>query len=147
MVVDDEQLTVDHIKKVVPKLHPDWEVTMIAENGYEAYELFKSGNVNLILTDINMPVMNGLELCQKIKEINPNQKMIILSGYNEFHLAQEAMKYGVKHFLLKPLVTDDLYLALDNIASEIDTEEKKYPHSNPCSIIQRNQSTMSFVIF
>ncbi|WP_163537958.1 response regulator [Gracilibacillus sp. YIM 98692] len=122
MVVDDEKLTRDFLKIKIPELHPDWEVTALAEDGKVACEKYENIHFDLILTDIKMPTMDGLELCRVVKEKNPNQKIMILSGYNEFHLAQEAIAYGVKEYLLKPLIMEELFSAIDKITRELISE-------------------------
>ena len=85
----------------------NWEsldITLIgtAENGIEAYNIILDEYPEIVLTDIKMPGLGGLDLIQRIQEINPDTQFVILSGYGEFEFARCAMKYGVKHYLLKP---------------------------------------------
>src|SRR5437899_1762258 len=95
LIVDDEPLTREYLKLHIPVLHPDWHVTAEAMDGSEAWEILQKMKFDLIITDIKMPIMDGLELCRLIYERNPKQKTVILSGFDEFSLAKEAMRYGV----------------------------------------------------
>jgi two-component system response regulator YesN len=78
------------------------------EHGLEACQWLASHSVDLVLTDIRMPVMNGLELAEHISKRYPHVKTIVLSGYNDFELARESMRYGTLDYLLKPINPDEL---------------------------------------
>lgn len=124
MVVDDEPLTREYLRKNVPLLSSRWEVSSEAMDGKEALDLIKESNVDLIVTDIKMPVMDGLELCREVSKEYPKIKIVILSGYDEFEFARKAIKYGVKDYILKPIVREELKSILDNMALTI--EEGRY---------------------
>ena len=74
----------------------------LCSNGLEAYDMILDESPDIVLTDIKMPGLNGLELIKKVSESALTPQFIILSGYGEFEYAKKAMKYGVKHYLLKP---------------------------------------------
>ncbi|HEX3048334.1 MAG TPA: helix-turn-helix domain-containing protein, partial [Bacillota bacterium] len=74
------------------------------------------------ITDIRMPVMDGLELLETVSIYYPYLKMVIISGYSEFEYAKQAIKYGVKDYLLKPLETEELRVALEKIRITIQSE-------------------------
>jgi len=121
LIVDDEPMVRKRLKTII-----DWEQVgfcLVGEacDGEEGLELVKKRNPDLVITDIRMPVINGLELIQKAKEENPFLQAAILSGYNDFEYAQEAMKYGVKHYLLKPIEKDKLLQVLEKIREEISS--------------------------
>lgn len=120
MIVDDEPLTREYMKKNASLIDSRWQVTAEATNGIEALDILNINLVDLIITDIKMPVMDGLMLCNQVYNKYPNIRIIILSGYEEFDFAKEAMKYGVKDYLLKPLVKNDLKNILNNIAEAIE---------------------------
>lgn len=125
MIVDDEPLTREYMKYNIPLLNDKWQVVSEAMEGSEALELLKYKPVDLIVTDIKMPVMDGLELCRKLSEKHLVQKIIILSGYDEFAFAREALRYGVSEYILKPIVKDELKKALDRVTEQIETENNR----------------------
>ncbi len=125
MIVDDESLTREFMKLNIPLINTQWQTAYEATDGQEALEILKHHKVDLIITDIKMPVMNGLELCKIVSLTYPNQKIIILSGYDEFTLAREAIRYGVNEYLLKPIVNEELKEAINRITLEISKERNQ----------------------
>ncbi|MBH5320404.1 response regulator [Paenibacillus sp. GSMTC-2017] len=124
LIVDDEPLTRQYIRSNLSALHNEWICTGEAADGREALELIDGGaSFDLIMTDIKMPVMTGIELARELSRRHPRPRMIIVSGYDEFSLAKEAMHYGVHDYLLKPLVREELVAVLDTIASELSVEQ------------------------
>ncbi|QJD87346.1 response regulator [Cohnella herbarum] len=123
MIVDDEAPIRSGIKMKV-----DWEelgmqVAAEASDGAEALELIERGDIDLVITDITMPVMDGLNLIRKATEINDNVKFIIISGYSEFEYARTAMKYGISEYLLKPLKEAEMRASLLAVKEEILASE------------------------
>lgn len=125
MVVDDEPLTREFLKNTIPLLDGRWEVVAEAMEGQEALEKLEDNVLDLIITDIKMPVMNGIELCKHIREKGSEIKIIILSGYEEFEFAKKAMQYGVREYLLKPIIKDDLIQSITTITNDIEYENKQ----------------------
>lgn len=123
MLVDDEKLTLEYLKMTIPQQDPDWQVAALCSDGIEALEWLSSHQSDLIITDIKMPEMTGLELSRKVKELYPNQKIMILSGYDEFKFAQQAIQYGVRDYLLKPISLDDLKKSLSQIKTLLEREK------------------------
>lgn len=95
-----------------------------AEDGESALNLIEKYMPHLVVTDIKMPVMDGLELCRELYSFYPAIQILIVSGYNEFELAQKAIEYGVKGFLLKPLSTQRLQESLRKIKIALDSKEE-----------------------
>jgi two-component system response regulator YesN len=123
MIVDDEA----HIRNGM-KMKVDWEqlgmsVMAEASDGLEALNYIENGNIDLVITDINMPLMDGLTFIQKALEISKDVKFIIVSGYSEFEYARTAMKFGITEYLLKPLKETDMQTSLMKIKDEILTIE------------------------
>ena len=118
LIVEDEEI----IRKVLPVII-DWnsigiEVVGTAKNGIEALKFIKENRVDLTLTDIRMPVMNGLELARELKKVYPQIKTILLSAYSEFDYARKGIEYGVYGYLLKSSDEDeikDYFLSLIDI--------------------------------
>ena len=108
LVVDDEQ---NQRRALIQKV--DWEAagfTVIgeAENGVEAIEIVEILEPDLIFTDIKMPMISGLELAAKVREISPITQIVILSGYDNFEYAQTAIQYNIVRYLLKPISSEEL---------------------------------------
>lgn len=110
----------------------DWaslgfEVTDSAENGQEAWDQCAKGAPDLLLTDIKMPFMDGLQLADLVKRQYPGTRIIILSGYDEFEYAQKALKLAVDEYVLKPFSSRDLVEVLMKMRNALDEEaaEKK----------------------
>ena len=103
LIVDDEQLMRQYLDLNLSSICSDFCVTGIACDGLEALELLQKQSFDLVITDIKMPEMDGLNLAKYIFEAELNTKVIIISGYNEFEYARMALKYGVSDYLLKPL--------------------------------------------
>lgn len=108
IIVDDEKIIRETIYSII-----DWsaigiEVVGLCANGIDAFDRIVDEYPDIVITDIRMPGLSGLELIQKVQEAELNVEFIILSGYNEFEFAQTAMKYGVQHYLLKPCNENDI---------------------------------------
>lgn len=120
LVVDDEfELRRALIEKV------DWqsagfEVIGEAENGIEALECIESLEPDLIITDIKMPMISGLELAKRIREIRPAAQIVILSGYDSFEYARTAIEYNIISYLLKPISSSEMTEELKNIRAKMD---------------------------
>ncbi len=122
LVVDDEIRQREAVIKSVNWERAGFNVVGDAENGIEALELLERLEPDLIMTDIKMPLMTGLELARRVREIRPATKFIILSGYDDFEYAQEAFRYNVIRYLLKPISANELTGELEKIRFEMDTE-------------------------
>ena len=93
-----------------------------------ALPLIQSTQPDLLITDIKMPFMDGLELCKIVRERMPWVKIVILSGHDEFEYAQKAINLGVTEYLLKPVTAQDLHHVLQRIAVQIDRERRDREH-------------------
>ncbi|WP_078552467.1 response regulator transcription factor [Bacillus alkalicellulosilyticus] len=122
LLVDDEQLIVKSLLKTIAWEELHCTVVGTARNGKEALKKYQQFAPDIVITDIRMPVMDGIELLKNIKEINPKSKAIILSGYDEFSYARDAMKYGASDYILKPIDYDELYRSVEKISKEIKEE-------------------------
>lgn len=125
LIVDDELI----IRKGI-SMSIDWEeqgVEIVGEaaNGKEAIEKLETLKPDILITDIRMPEMNGLELCRYIYEKNFDIKMIVLTGYDDFEYAKQAITYKVNDFLLKPVGAEKLIEAVAKIIKEINQERIK----------------------
>ena len=126
IVAEDEILLLDHLAEKIEACAPDFKVAGKAQTGDEAYRLVKEHNPDLLITDIRMPVMNGIELLKNVYNHCPLTKFIIISGYSDFEYAQSAIRLKVSEYLLKPVDPEELTLALGNIRKQYQIEQKAY---------------------
>lgn len=122
LIVDDEQLMRQYLSNHLAELCPDFYVSGIACDGLEAVQLLARQEFDLVITDIKMPEMDGLNLAKYINDSFPSTKVIIISGYNEFEYARLGIKYGVIDYLLKPLSDDAVIDTLSRVKSELRAE-------------------------
>lgn len=126
LVVEDEILLRQNLCKKLGQYQSLFEVIGNAKNGGQALELIESTGIvpSLVITDIQMPGMDGLALAEHLSVHYPQTKILILSGYNDFRYAQRAIRYNVCDYLLKPVSDDVLYEVLLNIKSRLDSRPK-----------------------
>ncbi len=115
LIADDEKPSREMLKNIIDWDRTDYIIIKEAENGKEALEYYREYGADYIITDIQMPIMDGLELIKSVKQINKEQNMIVLSCHEKFSYAREAMRYGVKDYLIKDMLTpEDLLEALNS---------------------------------
>lgn len=135
MVVEDEFLTRDFLQDIIPKVNPEFVVVDSAANGQKALEKLKEYPVDVLITDIKMPVLDGLQLCEIIDRIHPDTQKVILSGYDDFSYAQRSIDLNIRGYLLKPINLEKLKALLNRLQSSIQhkktriAEEKSYSES------------------
>ncbi len=121
IIVDDEKQIADGLCKMIRWSELGFTVYGTARNGVEAVNLLKSGNVDLVIADVRMPVMDGIKLLEHVRtDISEDIEFIILSGFSEFKYAQKAVQYNARSYLLKPVDEDELYTTLLDIKSVLD---------------------------
>jgi len=128
LIADDEIRIGLLIKKLIKWEELNSACVGIADNGESAYQMINSENPDIVITDIRMPKMNGLDLISKTKEINKHVRFIVISGYKEFEYAHRALRYGVSHYLLKPIKEDELNRVLKESLTEL--AQKHVDHEN-----------------
>lgn len=118
MVVDDEELNADGIEEIITREQiPHLEVITFYSS-IRAVEYLMNNKIDVLLTDINMPQLSGLELINQVHRLQPDMRIIILTGYGSLEYATEAMKYGVRYFLQKPCMPKQLLDALNEVIKE-----------------------------
>ncbi|HEY5562617.1 MAG TPA: response regulator [Clostridiaceae bacterium] len=126
MIVDDEPFVILGLEALINWHQYGFEVCCVADNGIDAFEKAKNFKPNLIITDIKMPEMDGLELIKRcIGEQLIDSKYIILTGFSNFEYARSAMRYGVYNFILKPVDEDEIINTLNIIKEELDLKKQK----------------------
>ena len=140
MLVDDENLIVEGLKNIIDWDNLGLEVVNTASNGEEAIRKFKELPVDIVITDINMPKVTGIELLRSLKDLNDDVKFIVLSGYDEFSYAKSAIELGVKSYILKPVNEEELEEALLSIIEEVNKEKKKEK-----GLLEKNNKLIDFL--
>lgn len=126
LLVDDEPLTVEYLDRFLTGLYGSDIQIHTAANGKEAADLLPQFHIDLIISDIRMPVMDGLELAKINQEQKVPAHMILLSGYEDFRYAKSALKYGVSDYLLKPLNREELALAVQKQIGHVKSSRQQH---------------------
>lgn len=124
-LVEDEVIIRNGIKNSINWEREGYEFVGEASDGELAYPLIKKVKPDILITDIKMPFMDGLELSEIVKKEIPGIKIIILSGYDEFEYAKKAISIGVTDYLLKPIAADKLMEAIGGVAATIRKEREE----------------------
>lgn len=139
LIVDDEPFITEGLKHIIKWEDYGLEVCGVAFNGSEALEKIKSLRADILITDIRMPKMNGLELIRSIKELKLDTRFIVLSGYDDFEYLKESIKLGIENYLIKPVNTEELSSTLINTLDKIRSSSKyKMYSSKDIEIIKNN---------
>ena len=124
LIAEDEKYLREKVTKNV-----DWEghgyTVFVASDGEEALEMIRSQPIDILVTDIRMPGMDGLELTAEAKAINPDLKIIVISGHAEFELAQASIRLGVEDYLLKPFRTKRLLEVVEKARTKLEAERER----------------------
>ncbi len=124
-LVEDEIITREGIRDNVDWQASGFEFCGEASDGEMALPLLRATQPDVLITDIKMPFMNGLQLSKIVRERMPGVKIIILSGHDEFEYAQKAINLGVTNYLLKPVTVQQLQNALQKLTVQLDQERKE----------------------
>jgi len=121
LLIDDE---VDIVRVLSMSLKIDGYDVVTAYSGEEGLEVFDRESPHVVLTDIKMPGMDGLEVLKKIKELNPESEVIIITGHGDIDSAIEALQYGASDFINKPIRDEALSIALNRAKEKLDMRQK-----------------------
>ncbi|WDP86782.1 MAG: response regulator [Desulfobacter sp.] len=121
LIVDDEEIIV---RLLSMSLRSDGYETVTAGNGEEALEVLKAQSPDIVVTDIKMPVMDGLELLKQIKLIDPDKEVIIVTGHGDIDSTITALQYGASDFINKPVRDEALAIALERAKAKIHIREQ-----------------------
>lgn len=124
LIVDDEELIRQGLRARLEYLEINTDEIFEAENGRKALEFVKNHSIDIVITDIRMPDMDGLTLIQEIKKFQKNMQFVVLSGYAEFSYAETAIRLGVKAYLLKPLSNEELKKTFEKLYQDMERDSQ-----------------------
>ncbi len=134
LYVEDEEQIRDRLQKT---LSVKFKEVLVAMDGEEAFDIFKAKRPDLIITDICMPKVSGLEFSKAVKELSPNTPIIITTAHNETNFFIEAIECGIDRFILKPIELTMLFSAVENICATLDVERSLKKQENLLSEYKR----------
>lgn len=138
LIVEDEYLVRQGIRSLVDFKSHQIDQVNEAENGMIAWQMIQEQQPDILLTDINMPQMNGIQLAGLVKEAYPDTHIVFLTGYDEFDYALSALKLGADDYLLKPFSKVDVEGILAKVVKKISLEQKSRQLKD---LVQENPST------
>lgn len=143
LLVDDEDEIRGRIASLINN-NTGFKIVGKAGNGSDAYELVEQLKPDVVLTDIRMPYIDGLELARLIKRDFPTVKVAFISGYDEFNYAREAVNLNVINYLMKPVTSEDINVFLTDLKNKLDDEyERKF---NINSVMKKYQESIPLII-
>ena len=119
LLVDDEPILRESIEAMLPLAEMDIRLTGSCSNAFDALNSMENDMPDILITDIKMPRMDGLELIERAQMLNPKLECIVLSGYDEFTFAKRAISLGVREYLLKPFYKEELIKTLDGMCQKL----------------------------
>lgn len=132
-IVEDEEKSRKLLKMLILELNMGFEVVGEAGNGRTALDTPELSEADVILTDIRMPLMDGIEFAEKALQKNRKYRIIIVTAYDEFEYARKGIQIGVKDFILKPFKRAELAEALSKVKAELQAEQTA-EDGNPLSL-------------
>ncbi|MEG0276050.1 MAG: response regulator [Coprobacillus sp.] len=136
VVADDEFELRRAIIEAVPWEEIGFKIIGEAENGVEALELVETLEPDILLTDIKMPFISGIDLARQVREIRPAMQIVFLSGYDDFSYAQQAIQYNIIKYLLKPISKDEIVQEFKSIKEKMDSLSEIFTINNDSDILQ-----------
>ena len=122
IIVDDETVTRDDLADLISMQDTGFEIAGLFNDGLEAKKYIETNRVDVLITDIKMPCMNGLDLAEYVYNNYPDIAIIIISGYEEFEYARRSLEYNIKKYILKPIDFDEMLEILEKIKNVLDME-------------------------
>jgi DNA-binding NarL/FixJ family response regulator len=117
LIVDDHEVLREGVKSLLAKLRPDWQISGEANDGEQAIQLARQSVPDVIVLDISMPGVSGLEACSRMREMGLQVPVLIFTTHQSEQLAQDVRQAGAQGYVLKSQAARDLVLAIDTIIS------------------------------
>lgn len=145
LIVEDEKEKARGIAYLVEKYNPECTPILLAHDGREGYEKAAKEQPDIILTDIRMPVMDGLEMIRALREADSPAEFIVLSGYAEFCYAKKAIELGVRDFITKPVDEEELSKTLNKVCKEVAERRETEDSLSKLNDDMRNYALQNFL--
>ncbi|CAM3293980.1 response regulator [Paenibacillus lupini] len=126
LLVDDEAVDLEWLRRRVVGSPLPLQVVGTASSGFNALKLMEDERIDVILSDIRMPIMSGMEFARKAKELNPHVQIVFISGHEDFGYAKEAIQMNASGYLLKPVKDQELQDMLETVCSQVEKERKRH---------------------
>ncbi|GIP27274.1 hypothetical protein J23TS9_24040 [Paenibacillus sp. J23TS9] len=139
LIVDDEILDLEGMRTFIPWTELGLEVVDAVNNGFEAMNALDREAIDVLVTDVHMPSMSGLELVKKAKELYGGIKVIFVSGYQDFNYVKQAISLNAYSYVLKPMDDSELIDALKKIVLELDGERQREKTEQAYRVIAKNE--------
>jgi two-component system response regulator YesN len=127
IIVDDESIFRRGLRSMIGAMDSEWEIVGDAKDGFEALELIAQTRPDVLLTDIRMPRMDGLQLQKIAKERFPDLFSVVISGHEDFSYVQQSMRHGSKDYLMKPIEREELVRLLERLKAEL---QERHEHQS-----------------
>lgn len=124
VIADDEKVERSGVRFLLKRLDEMFEISEFS-NGQEAWEWLSKHPADILLTDVKMPFMDGMELIRRVYEKDPGIRIVVFSGFSEFEYARIAMKYHAENYILKPVNPAEFSQTMKRIVAEITAEREK----------------------
>lgn len=125
LIVEDEEIESSALTMMLKYNRQDVQEIRCAANGIQALELYRSFQPDIVLMDINLPGVNGLDVIRQMRQLPGSASFVIISAHSQFSYAQEAMRLDVQDFLVKPIRLEDIHRVLDSLAQEIEQSRSR----------------------
>lgn len=125
LLIDDEAPIVNNLKIVIPWSEMQIDIVGTARNGAEGLDAVRAYEPDIILCDIRMPVMDGMEFLREIRKMGVEAEVLMLTGYQEFEYARIALQHGVRDYIVKPINYEELQQTVSKLADEIRSRQQK----------------------
>ena len=128
LIADDEPKILRGLSGMLKRMPLELEIVGLADNGLKALELAEQLQPDVMLVDINMPFLNGLELIDRLRGMRQEMKIIVITGYEEFEYARQALEMSVFAYLLKPVGEEELQGKLEAAVRELSLQRERRRH-------------------
>ncbi|MGL5316120.1 MAG: response regulator, partial [Peptostreptococcaceae bacterium] len=146
LIVEDEYITRNFLSSIINWTEHEMELVGVAKDGIEALNIINKNHIDIILTDLKMPKMDGNLLIKELKSMNFEGKIIVLSNYDDFKLVKESMKDGAFEYLLKVTINqDELLNVLSKAKDELKQENKLIKDENIIEISEEKLKVNEFL--
>jgi len=125
IVADDQPLILDNIVSKIKSIHSEIEIIATATDGIHAYELISTLKPDIVFTDIRMPGLDGIELIRRCRAENAAKYFVLISGYQKFEYARQALQLNVVEYLLKPITLHSISEIIQKLVEKIQIDNSK----------------------